>query len=105
MLAWPALRFHLVVEQADNLFEQIHVLGAENGLHLLEQFAPALKARNKALNTESRQRTVAALKSEQLVKFLRGELAGAVRVALDPGTQFGLGGLGEEAPEPVFIRP
>src|SRR5258708_1043830 len=96
-----AVGLHLLVDQADELFEQVEVLGAGDGMDLLDQLAAALDPLDKALDAERGQWAAGALERQEFVDFVGGKLAGAVGVAFHPADEFWLRRLVVEPPDAV----
>src|SRR5262245_47160957 len=92
MLPPVAIGLDLLVEQVHDFLEDVQVLGASDNFHLLAELPAALLKLKEMLQAEPGQRAAGALKRKKLIQFLGGQPARLVRVSVDPGNQFRLGG-------------
>src|SRR6266852_4679117 len=99
-----AVGLHLFIEQVDKFFEQVEILCAGDGVDLLEEAALPFDHGGEVLDAGRCQGTAGALERNQLVDFLRAELARALGMTLNPGLQLRLGGLLVETAKLIVAR-
>ncbi len=93
-----AVRLDFFVNQGHKLFEQIEVLRAGDGMDLLDQLAPPLDSFDESFHTKSCKRSARALKRQEFVDLLGGQLAGPIGIALHPAEELWLRRLIVETP-------